>query len=120
MKQTVRRGVFETNSSSTHSLSMCEDSDYKKWISGEYVYDYNRGELISLSERENRLEELRVRYREYIEDEKRIQEYVDDAINDRFLTYEEFFDDDYYETYHTEYTTKSGEKIHAFGKYGYS
>ena len=31
MKVSVRQGVFETNSSSVHTLTMCSDSEYKKW-----------------------------------------------------------------------------------------
>ena len=31
MKRQVRCGVFETNSSSVHSLCMCMESDYEKW-----------------------------------------------------------------------------------------
>lgn len=30
MKRQIRRGVFETNSSSVHSLTMCSDDEYKK------------------------------------------------------------------------------------------
>ena len=31
----MRQGVFETNSSSTHSITMCNESDYDKWVNGE-------------------------------------------------------------------------------------
>ena len=31
MKRQIRRGVFETNSSSVHSLTMCMKSDYSRW-----------------------------------------------------------------------------------------
>lgn len=37
MKQ-VRLGVFETNSSSTHSLVICTKEEYEKWKSGELLY----------------------------------------------------------------------------------
>ena len=37
MKQ-IRRGVFETNSSSVHSLTMCSGEEYKKWSDGEVLY----------------------------------------------------------------------------------
>ena len=30
MKTQVRQGLFETNSSSVHSITICEDSDFKK------------------------------------------------------------------------------------------
>ena len=33
----VRTGVFETNSSSTHSLTICLLSDFKKWKNGEVL-----------------------------------------------------------------------------------
>lgn len=35
MKRQIRRGVFETNSSSTHSITMCMKSDYDRWSNGE-------------------------------------------------------------------------------------
>lgn len=38
MKRQIRRGVFETNSSSVHSLTMCTSSDYDKWKNGELVW----------------------------------------------------------------------------------
>ena len=31
MKRQIRRGTFETNSSSVHSLTMCTQSDYDRW-----------------------------------------------------------------------------------------
>ena len=34
MKITIRRGVFETNSSSTHSLTICTNESYEKKFSG--------------------------------------------------------------------------------------
>lgn len=34
MKRQIIRGVFETNSSSCHSLTMCTQSDYDKWKDG--------------------------------------------------------------------------------------
>jgi hypothetical protein len=35
----IRRGVFETNSSSTHSITMCSIEEYEKWESGEVLLD---------------------------------------------------------------------------------
>ena len=34
----VRKNVFETNSSSTHSLVMAVKSEFDKWTAGEYYY----------------------------------------------------------------------------------
>jgi len=39
MKIQVRAGVFETNSSSTHSLSVYENSDWEKFKKGEMVIE---------------------------------------------------------------------------------
>lgn len=48
----IRAGVFETNSSSTHSLCIMTEDDFNKWVSshngeyyfvdGEYNYPFNR------------------------------------------------------------------------------
>ena len=35
MKISVRKGVFETNSSSTHSLTMCSEDEFDQWKDGK-------------------------------------------------------------------------------------
>ena len=37
MKRQVRVGVFETNSSSEHSIAVVPKNDYDRWVSGELV-----------------------------------------------------------------------------------
>lgn len=37
MKTQIRRGVFETNSSSTHCLAYTSKTDFDRWVSGELV-----------------------------------------------------------------------------------
>lgn len=39
MKVQIRRGVFETNSSSVHSVSVCSKTDYDRWINNEIKYN---------------------------------------------------------------------------------
>ena len=39
MKQ-IRRNIFETNSSSVHSLTLCMEEDYDRWKKGE-IYLFN-------------------------------------------------------------------------------
>lgn len=39
MKIQVRRGVFETNSSSVHSLCICSEDDYDRFKNGELFYN---------------------------------------------------------------------------------
>ena len=88
----IRHGVFETNSSSTHSMVVCSDEDLAKWEKGELLYDY--GELVpseGLSE-----------------DEK-----------EDYKTLEQFMDTDYEEVGEETYTTKSGEVVNIIYKYGH-
>lgn len=40
----IRAGVFETNSSSTHSLCIMPKDDYNKWVSSEGEYYFVRGD----------------------------------------------------------------------------
>ena len=41
MNRQIRRGVFETNSSSVHSITMCSDDEYKEWENGDaYMQRY--------------------------------------------------------------------------------
>ena len=92
MKISIRRGVFETNSSSTHTITMCSEEEYNKWKNGELVFDRWQEELVEPKE-DNK-------YHEY-------------------QTYDEFWEDEFLEGFYEKYTTNSGEKVIAFGLYGY-
>ena len=69
----VRRGVFETNSSSTHTLTICSKDDFDKWKHGEvfwlnndwYKLDTNKDfvtpkELKELAEKYNEEQQERI------------------------------------------------------------
>jgi hypothetical protein len=102
MKEVIRRGIFETNSSSVHSITMCSDDEYSKWKNGEVYYSRWEHKFISKSEEIERERE-------------------ETGTDTDYLTYEEFNDWEYleYEIFDNEYTTESGETVHAFGYYGY-
>lgn len=117
----VRQGVFETNSSSTHSLTMMMKSDYNRWEKeGLYLYtgsgwawDFNKPVTNKLYTRD-----------EAVEFAKNYKYYRGYEINDRYLRELNFisFDDDgneCLESFYNEFTTPSGETIVAFGEYGY-
>lgn len=91
----VRRGTFETNSSSTHSITMCKESDFDKWKNGEMYWDRWNEQLVSKEEAETKMAE--------------------DDCDDEFYTYEQFNDYDYleYETFENTF-----EGVVAFGYYG--
>lgn len=100
MKIQIRQSVFETNSSSTHVLCLCSDEDYIRFKNGQLLFD--DGDLIELDDPKV------IRLKE---------KYPDDWDID-FKTWMQFFDTDY-ETFMKYFTTKSGEKIVAFGYYKY-
>ena len=98
MKRVIRRGVFETNSSSVHSITMCSENEWNEWKQGELVWDYYTEKLIPVN---NDVE----------------------ADNERYYSYEDWFDGywfrDEFEKYDDKYTLPNGEVIHAFGYYGH-
>ena len=50
MKIQIRRNVFETNSSSVHSMTMCSDDEYKKWENGELLFHRWYDELVDAND----------------------------------------------------------------------
>lgn len=39
MKVQIRSSVFETNSSSVHSISVCDKTDYDRWINNKVKFN---------------------------------------------------------------------------------
>ena len=89
----VRKNVFETNSSSTHSITMCTSDEYDGWLKGEYYLD---------------------RYNEVLVPKEQLK----DCDSYRYYTYSDYTYIDL-EKYEEKYTTKSGEVLVAFGYYEY-
>ena len=50
MKRQVRRGVFETNSSSTHSITMCSESEFNEFENGNMYIEKWGSELYTKKE----------------------------------------------------------------------
>ena len=100
MKIQIRRGTFETNSSSVHSITMCIKSDFDRWIRGELIWDKWNDKLVEITpEIEN---DMQSGYSKY-------------------LTYEQFNDWDYieFETFEESFTTPGNEDVVSFGYYGH-
>ena len=124
--KTVRLGTFETNSSSTHSITMCMESDYEKWKNGEMYWHRWNDELVSKEEVEKEIAKLREKFiannPDFDENDEEWQEELEEYINEdkMYYTYEEFNDYDYmeYETFEDTFETPQGEKVVSFGYYG--
>ena len=111
----IRAGVFETNSSSTHSLCICTEEDFDKWKKGELYYDYYSDKLISLEKIP--LEERRlVVLDEDAEENEDLYDEIMDAKDD-YRVYDK--ENGYLEWYDRKFTTPSGDKMIAFGWYGH-
>ena len=136
MKRQVRLGVFETNSSSTHSLTMCSEEEFEAWKRGEVLFrEYGKENFISatkLSENDKKMaqedyeenkDDFQKDWNDLSEDAK--QKYYtkyakeNDIIDEDAKTYDQYMHDGDLETFVQTYTSKSGDKIVAFGEYGY-
>lgn len=94
MKRQIRCGVFETNSSMTHSLTICTEKEYNDWMKGKTLFDcWGKKDFIP------------------------VDEVPEDADEYDYYTYENF-GGDYYESFEKSFTTPSGDRMVAFGYYG--
>ena len=126
MKQ-IRRNVFETNSSSTHSLTMCMQSDYDAWERG----------IVYLNKSHNWNSSSIYKDKQFVTKEEAIDiltkskhppkhdlttlgkaELTDWLRDEEFYTYNNY-DDDYLEYFESSFTTPNGDTVICFGQYGY-
>lgn len=138
----VRPGVFETNSSSTHSLNICTKSDYEKWANNSDIVfigeswsvgagDFGGREFVTkqeiidcLKKKNESITDEDCKYPETIEEYFERDEDVwysqsassEDGIFD-YNSYE--LDNEELESYFKHFTTPSGDEMVAFGLYGY-
>lgn len=113
MKISIRRNVFETNSSSTHNMTILSKEDFEKWQKG-FVLDTYTKTLISE-------EEALCQAKKYYE-EGNYKDDFDDVVDEIYRELElETFDheEEYLETDVTEHKTKSGDEIVIICRYGY-
>ena len=118
----VRQGVFETNSSSTHSITMCTKNEFNEWVDGK-IYRNDGcwyGSTSVLKDKDF------LTYDEAIELIKSSKYYEpmkeDKNVDDYFKEYEIYSYDNwgaYYETDVNDYITPNGEEIVAVCYYGY-
>lgn len=131
----IRKNVFETNSSSTHSLTMCTKEEYDNWKNGKLLFDSYYKKFVSSLEltkadfekAENNYESHKQKYQKNWnqltkeeQEEYTIGYIKENKSMDEIVTYPEWLDrNDYLDKFYKEYTTKNNEKIVAFGAYGY-
>lgn len=144
----IRQNTFETNSSSTHSITMCMANDYNKWKNGELYYINDTGEFVDEINRIRVIKEhiihekseyndglytykgVSVKYDNlnelYTEENLNeiTQEEIEEFLGNEYdywelpLTYEEWDGLFDYEKYEDSYTTPNGDEVISFGYYG--
>lgn len=116
LARVIRNGTWETNSSSTHSIAICNKSQLEEWENGNMLYGTSFGKLFTM---EQIVENFKAFQKKY-EDKEWIKEYdLKKYIDEFYQTYEEWANDDYLEIYVEDYITPNGEPIVCFGKFGY-
>lgn len=117
MKQ-IRRGVFETNSSSTHSVSIYSEKEYKEMDknSGDYYWDGNEDTMIHIDAVKEMIKEKENLTDREIDD-------MDESAWEELLESNDIYSEkpgsEYLETDITRYTTESGDKIVIVCQYGH-
>ena len=145
MKQ-IRKNVFETNSSSTHTLAICTEDEYKDWKDGKLLFNkwhetfvknsinITKQDKVEAEERYNTYKgkyykdwsELTEAEREeytynYIAQQRRQEKSF--SFEEDGLTYQEFMqncNNDGLETETSHYTSPSGDKLVITCAYGYN
>lgn len=122
----VRNGVFETNSSSTHSIAICPSSEFDKWKSGELWLDTGWYESNVDSQFLTKEQAIRLAENSDFPPEVNLREVSNDDLDWHLAkdygvySYEKYFDaNDSLEYYEESYTTQHGDDIMVFGFYGY-
>jgi hypothetical protein len=117
--KSIRLGVFETNSSNTHSLTICLKEDYEKWKNGELFLDKGWSQKKQFITKEEAIKRLKnVTYLNNLDFED--EEAVNQAMREQTIyTSEHYFDNDCLESFEDTFTTPKGEVIVCFGKYGH-
>lgn len=125
----IRHGVFETNSSSTHSITMCSKNTYDAWENGElYFNDGWWGKEVENRDKKlvTRDEAIKLLIDSKSYNEQELHNYSQEKLERIFIenniySNKSYWDEvcEYYETYVDTCETDGGETIVAFGYYGY-
>ena len=111
----IRQGVFETNSSSTHSICILSQEDFDNWKNNQFYFNESSKKLLTYDEVKEFLQSrnLQINFDD--------AEEIDEAAQDHEIyTYEQYFENNKYElvTFNEKFVTKGGESVIAFGQYG--
>lgn len=122
----IRYGVFETNSSSVHTLSIAQNDEIDKLKNGELLVYLGWKRDKYLITYEDAIHELMEDFNKYNDqEEKAIIESGDKEEiyrllyeNDIAERFEYYLESEYLEPYEEEFTTPKGDRVLVFGRFG--
>lgn len=123
----IRYGVFETNSSSVHSLCVAQNEEIDRLKNNELLVNLSWRRSNYLISYEEALQELIKELKEYGNDNDLIIVNNGDKEEIYHLMYEydiaepfnKYLQAEYLEPYEEEFTTKNGDRVLIFGRYGH-
>lgn len=90
--KTIRYNIFETNSSSTHSITMCTNSDFNRWKKGKLFFCEDDGKFYDEKSRYDKIRKLilksKIKYN-YNKENGRITDYTYKGVTVSFSKLEE-------------------------------
>lgn len=111
----IRNSIFETNSSSVHSLCVMTRSDYQMWTSGEMFYNDCTGDLPDICTRQQALEWLQKNFPEDFDPESSSYWKNNYDSENMMLREEGFYEYDFFVDFNdirtADFTTPGGEEI---------
>lgn len=129
MKVQIRQGIFETNSSSVHSLTLTDECTYNKWKNGDLLYNPDKSAFESVEEGQKFNINLAKQYTDenwmHYSEDMEYQDLIDEAavegyLGEMYLTYDEWCDryiDSQFETF-CKTDCINGIAVCGFGYYG--
>lgn len=129
----MRKNVFETNSSSTHSITMCTQDEYDAWANGDVLLndgwwgkdntsEFKDKKFVTREEAEDIIKKDK-----YYEPTDELSSLSDEEFDEycydmdyELYSMDKYFENEYLEWFDEKYTTPSGETVVAFGLYGTS
>ncbi len=117
----IRRNVFETNSSSTHSIAFATKSEFEKWRNGELLYKDGWSDKSQFMTEDEAIADIKSSkyYNGELDD---ISTASQEDLYEIFREYDIYDYDHWGDDYEMEvshYTTPGGEEIVAVCYYGY-
>ena len=111
----IRHGLFETNSSSVHSMTLLSKDEMDAFNKGELYINFWNNKLYTKDEANNLITEL---YKKYNLELPSNEEEWDEVLEDEGMYDNQRFNDiEYFDTFVDEYN-KDGHIVYAIGYYG--